>query len=85
MPEKQKPTRTWKNPKTIIAAFSLTGLLTLWNTFAAVDRQRTDHPDPLTSTPTAASELPSKSECSTPVPAKNLGIKCVSVTHTRSS
>jgi hypothetical protein len=85
MPEKQKPIRTWKNPKTFIAAISLAGLLSLWNSFATVDRQRNGQPDPSASTPTATSELPSKSVCFTPIPAKNLGIKCASVAHTRSS
>ena len=40
MPEKQK-SRTWKDPKTVIAAVSVTALLTLWNAFASNDRQST--------------------------------------------
>jgi len=85
MPEKQKSARTWKNPKTIIAALSLTGLLTLWNTFATVDRQRTGHKEMFASTPTATPNTTSRYACLTPIPAKNLGTKCVSVAHTRSS
>jgi hypothetical protein len=85
MPEKQRTSRTWKNPKTIIAALSVTGLLTLWNTFAAIDRQRTGHTELFSSTPTATPDTTSRNACLTPSPVKNLGIKCASVTHTRSS
>ena len=87
MPEKQKTPRTWKNPKTIIAAISLTGLLTLWNIFATTDRLRTGHTemDLFGSTPTATPDMISDNACRTPSPSKNLGTRCVSVTHTRSS
>ena len=85
MPEKQKLSRTWKNPKTIIAALSLTGLLTLWNTFATVDRQRTGHTGIFVPTPTATPKMTAKRACPTPSPAQNLGTRCVTVAHTRSS
>jgi hypothetical protein len=85
MPEKQKTLRTWKNPKTIIAALSLTGLLTLWNSFATVDRQRTGHTDLFVSTPTATPGTTSSRACLVPSPAKQMGVRCVSVAHTRSS
>jgi hypothetical protein len=85
MPEKQKTSRTWKNPKTIIAALSLTGLLTLWNTFATVDRQRTGHTAMFGSKPTATPNTTPSRACLVPNPSKQLGIKCASVAHTRSS
>ncbi len=85
MPEKQKSSHNWKNPKTIIAAISVTGLLTLWNTFATHDRQRTSGFDPIAPTPSAAPETESDNRCSVPSPVKNLGTKCVTVAQTRSS
>jgi hypothetical protein len=86
MPEKQK-TRNWKDPKTIIATVSVTALVTLWNTFASYDRQRTGNVDPLESTPTPSitSDTAVKNACATPIETANLGKRCVSVTHTRTS
>lgn len=79
MPEKQK-THNWKDPKTIIAAVSVTALLTLWNTFATRDRQKIENKD-LVSTPPATSD----NSCLTLTQMKNLGEKCDTVTQTRSS
>lgn len=86
MPEKQK-TRNWKDPKTVIATISVTALLTLWNTFASYDRQRTGHVDPFepTPTPSATPERTLDNACATPSQTANLGKRCVTVTHTRSS
>jgi len=86
MPEKQK-TRSWKDPKTIIAAVSVTALLTLWNTFASRDRQKTGDVDLLASTPSpsATPQATSDDACTEPTQMENLGKRCVTVTHTRSS
>jgi len=80
MPEKQKSSHNWKNPKTIIAAVSVTGLLTLWNTFATHDRQRTEALNAVVSTPSARTERGSDNLCPTPNPTQNLGNKCVTIT-----
>ncbi len=85
MPEKQKTSHNWKNPKTIIAAISVTGLLTLWNTFATHDRQRTDGFDSVVPTSSAVPEAESDNRCSVPSLVKNLGTKCITVAQTRSS
>lgn len=85
MPEKQK-INNWKNPKTIITAASVTGLLTLWNTFASHDRQRSENLDLLTPAAHATAETKSDILCRTPAnQIENMGQKCVSVTNTRSS
>ena len=86
MPEKQK-TRNWKDPKTIIATVSVTALVTLWNTLASYDRQRTGDVDLLeaTSIPSITSDTALENACATPSETANLGKRCVSVTHTRSS
>ena len=84
MPEKQK-TRSWKNPKTIIAAASVTVLLTLWNTFATNDRRRTGEMDELVPTPSVAPEAQLDDDCPAPNQIRDLGMRCVTVTHTRSS
>ena len=85
MPEKQKTSHNWKNPKTIIAAVSVTGLLTLWNSFASHDRQRTGEFDTFVPTPTVMPEVAQKDACPTPAPVEHLGTRCVPVTQTRSS
>lgn len=85
MLEKQKSSHNWKNPKTIIAAVSVTGLLTLWNTFATHDRQRTEALNTVVSTPSAIPEMGSDNLCPTPNPAQNPGNKCVTITRTKSS
>ena len=84
MPEKQK-TRNWKDPKTVIATVSITAIITLWNTFATLDRHKTGDLESIASTPSAASQKKPNSVCLTPMQTKNLGAKCASVTHTRSS
>ncbi|RPJ28112.1 MAG: hypothetical protein EHM33_05615 [Chloroflexi bacterium] len=84
MSEKQK-TRNWKDPKTIIAAVSVTALATLWNMFATGDRARTGDMDLLLSTATGASQEKLDDNCPAPTQMKNLGKRCVPVTHTRSS
>ena len=86
MPEKQK-TRNWKDPKTIIATVSVTALVTLWNTFASYDRQRTGNVDPFepTLTPSVTPQTTPDNICPTPGETANMGKRCVSVTHTRSS
>ena len=85
MPEKQKSSHNWKNPKTIIAAVSVTGLLTLWNTFATHDRQKTGSWEPIDSTSTVTPTPATDDACPKPDPATNLGTKCITVTATRSS
>ena len=85
MPEKQKSSHNLKNPKTIIAAISVTGLLTLWNTFATHDRQRKPEWDELIPTASAAPQTESDNPCSVPNLVKNLGTKCVTIAQTRSS
>ena len=82
MPEKQK-TRNWKDPKTVIAAFSITALLGLWNAFATQDR-RSDG-SWLASTASAVPEATEDQTCSTPTQMNKLGNKCATVTDTRSS
>lgn len=85
MPEKQK-TRTWKNPKTIIAAAAVTVLLTLWNTFATNDRQGTGRLDSLPApSPSVGAQPTSNSTCTIQTQTKNLGKRCMTVTQTRSS
>lgn len=82
MPEKQK-TRNWKDPKTIIAAVSITMLVTIWNTFATQDRGRAGDQDTFVSTPSATPEL--TPDCSTHPQTSKVGERCVTVTSTRSS
>lgn len=86
MPEKQKK-RTWKDPKTIIAAASVTMLLTLWNIFASRDRQKTGDTDLFAATPSPSATPPTTSDdaCPTPTETEKLGSRCVTVTDTRSS
>ena len=83
MPEKQK--RNWKDPQTVVAAVSITVLLTLWNTFATHDRHRVGAADSIGSISPAATQMPSDTICATPTQNGNLGKKCVTVTKTRSS
>jgi len=85
MPEKQKQLRNWKNPKLIIAALSLSGLLTLWNTFASLDRQKDDDLGPVFTTSSATSESATDVACFTPGLKKRAGVDCVTVTKTRTS
>ena len=86
MPEKQK-TRNWKDPKTIIAAVSVTMLVTIWNTFATHDRRRVENADSLSTSPTPGATV--DRPCPTPVKPndqiKSLKNGCVPVTSTRSS
>lgn len=84
MPDKQK-TRNWRDPKTIIATVAITGVITLWNAFATHDRQETGSMDPLAATPRSASQAKTNDVCPTPTQTENLGKRCVTVTHTRSS
>ena len=84
MPEKQKA-RSWKDPKTIIAAVSVTVLVTLWNTFATRDRGSTGDTEAVVPTPSAAPQEIVDNICPTPTQTKNLGKRCVAVTSTRSS
>jgi hypothetical protein len=85
MPEKQKQLRNWKNPKLIIAALSLSGLLTLWNTFASLDRQKDDDLQPVFAPSSATLESATDIACLTPGSKKRPGVDCVTVTKTRSS
>jgi hypothetical protein len=77
MPEKQKPSRNWKNPKIVIAAISLSGLLALWNTFASLDRQQDEDWEPFV-TPAAIPGADSDA-CLGPVSKRNIE-ECVTVT-----
>ncbi|HSB00900.1 MAG TPA: hypothetical protein VLE49_09645 [Anaerolineales bacterium] len=83
MAEKQK-TRDWKDPKTIIAAVSITMLVTIWNTFASHDRGRVEDKGVFVSTPSPTAEATADNTCPTPQ-AQNPGKGCVPVTSTRSS
>jgi hypothetical protein len=83
MPEKQKQSRNWKDPKLIITAISLSGLLALWNTFASLDRQKDEKP--VLSAPSAAPGSESDLACITTAAKKRAGLDCVTVTKTRSS
>lgn len=85
MPEKQKQLRNWKNPKLIIAALSLSGLLTLWNTFASLDRQKDDDLEPVFSPSSVTPESANDIACLMPGSKKRAGVDCVTVTKTRSS
>jgi len=82
MPEKQK-TRNWKDPKTIIAATSITAIITLWNAFATHDRHRTETLQSIASTPSAPSQMAINTVCPPSLQTTNPGTECV--THTRSS
>jgi hypothetical protein len=84
MPEKQK-TRNWKDPKTIIATICIATILTLWNTFATHDRHKTGVLKPIASTSSATPQTRSNNDCAPVQQTKNLGTKCITVTHTRSS
>lgn len=84
MPEKPK-TRNWKDPKTVIAALSITALLGLWNAFATQDRRSDGTGNWLASTASALPEATSDEVCFTPIQMDKLGKKCPTVTHTRSS
>jgi hypothetical protein len=84
MPEKQK-THNWKDPKTIIAAVSVTMLVTIWNTFASHDRARVKNTEAFVSTPSPRPEATADNTCPTPVQMQNVGKRCVTVTSTRSS
>jgi hypothetical protein len=85
MPEKQKQLRNWKNPKIIIEAISLSGLLTLWNTFASLDRQKDDNLEPVLSPSSPTPESATDLACLTPGSKKRAGVDCVTVTKTRTS
>ena len=82
MPEKQK-TRNWKDPKTIIAATSITAIITLWNAFATHDRHRTETLQSIASTPSTGSQVPINTVCPPSLQTNSPGTQCV--THTRSS
>lgn len=85
MPEKQKQSRNWKNPKLIITAISLSGLLALWNTFASMDRQKDDDLEPVLSGASATPGSETDIACLIPGLKKRAGVDCVTVTKTRSS
>ena len=87
MPEKHKQSRNWKNPKLIIAAISLSGLLTLWNTFATIDRQKDEEGGPSLSraSATATPDTGTVIACLLPGSKKRAGVDCVTVTKTRTS
>ena len=85
MPEKQKQLRNWKNPKLIIAALSLSGLLALWNTFASIDRQKDGAVKPFLSNASATPESESVIACLLPGSKKRAGVDCATVTKTRTS
>jgi hypothetical protein len=85
MPEKQKQSRNWKNPKLIIAALSLSGLLALWNTFASIDRQKEDEVEPALSAASPTPRSGTVSACLVPTSKKRAGLDCATVTKTRTS
>jgi hypothetical protein len=82
MPEKQK-TRNWKDPKTIIAATSITAIITLWNAFATHDRHGTETLQSIASTPSTPPQMAVNTACPPSLQTNNAGTECV--THTRSS
>jgi len=84
MPEKKKASRNWKDPKIVIAALSLSGLLTLWNTFAPLDRKEDDGLNSSLPTPSVTIAPTVDPVCLTPTLTKNIE-ECVTVTKTRSS
>ncbi len=84
MPEKQKM-HNWKDPKTIIAAVSVTMLVTIWNTFATHDRGKIGDTESLVFTPSVMPESTSDNACPTLSHTRKLGKRCVTVTSTRSS
>lgn len=83
MPEKQKP-RDRKELHTVLAAFAMTLILTLWNAFATHDRQKVEAASPSDVMPVSAPGEPSGA-CFAPAPARNIGARCMTVTRTRSS
>lgn len=86
MPEKQGSSHDWKNPKTIIAAISAVGLLTLWNTFATHDRRMTETWSMFIPTLTITPESEFGPVCSPhAAQVRNPGKRCVTVASTRSS
>ena len=85
MPEKQKSSHNWKDPKTVIAVVSVTGLLTLWNSFATHDRQQMGAPDRAFPNLSEVSEADLDGPCRLSDPRLYVGAKCVSITQTRSS
>ena len=85
MPEKQK-TRSWKDPKTVIAAVCVTTLLTLWNALASRDRVVFGASDAgVSSSSHSTAQTKSNQVCPTLFTARNLGQRCGAVTQTRSS
>jgi len=82
MPEKQK-TRDWKEVRTIVAAFAMTLLLTLWNLLANQDRHKTHEAQNSTGAAIAANN--STEDCSPLSLATFLNPNCKSITATRSS
>jgi len=85
MPEKQRQSRNWKNPKLIIAAISLSGLLALWNSFATMDRQKDGEAEPILSTASATPGSETVIACLVPGSKKRAGVNCATVTKTRTS
>ena len=85
MPEKQK-TRSWKDPKTVLAAVCVTTLLTLWNALASHDRLVFGASDAHVSASLhSTSQTKSNQLCPTRLTATNLGQRCGTVAQTRSS
>lgn len=83
MPEKQKP-RDRKELHTVLAAFAMTLILTLWNAFATHDRQKVEAASPSDVRP-ASMTGESSDVCLAPAPARNIGARCMTVSRTRSS
>lgn len=80
MPEKQKP-RDRKDTYAAFAALAMTLLLTLWNLFATQDRADVEIAS--ASNSTLHKEFPDA--CTTATPVRNLGMRCLTITRTRSS
>jgi hypothetical protein len=80
MPEKQKP-RDRKDAYAAFAALAMTLLLTLWNMFATQDRGDVE----VTSASDSTLQKKFPDACATSTPKENLGTRCMTITHTRSS
>ena len=83
MPEKQK-VRDRKEIHTILTAAAMTIILTLWNAFANHDRQKVEAASESTLAPASIAKALSDA-CTTPLSARNIGVRCMTVTSTRSS
>ena len=81
MPEKQKH-RDRKEIPTVLAAFAMTLIVAMWNAFSNHDRHKVEAASPNALMPAIGNI---SDACTTPVPAKNTGARCMTVTRTRSS